>query len=293
MIVKIVGNGVWGNALFSVIRQNIPSVSMVSRNEEILPCDVVILAVPTQNQREVLQQLKGINNTLTIINTAKGIEKETHFLPHQIVKDTIRKKVEYYTLIGPGFAQEVKDEMPTLLNLGFVKNTNNVVRIRDLLQTDYFRIRLTKGVMVLELSAAFKNIYAIACGLVDGLGFGNNTRVKILVLAIEEMRRLCRKLGLRIEDDAIAGTVGDLLLTANSPLSRNFRFGKMIASARADDVLSTMKSTVEGYHSLESLDYFINEAEMQLPLATFVKEVVMMQQPKSIPDKFRDFVKSV
>lgn len=290
MKVKIIGNGAWGNALYSVVRLNCTEVSILKREEKVSDCDVIILSMPTQSIRESLKYISFSGKTRIIVNTAKGIEKSTHLLPHQIVNSAFGDEIDYYTLIGPSFAQEVIKKMPTLVNLGYVKKNTNNQKIKKLFQTDFFRVRLTIGVEVLELSAAFKNIYAIACGLAQGLGYGLNTRVKLIVLAIEEMTNLYKDLHLKFDSDMTAGTMGDLILTCNSIKSRNFAFGTLLAKHSVDKSLSKVNSTVEGFHSLASLEHFNKKARVRLPLATFVSSIIQINNPEIVKKSFEKFV---
>lgn len=293
MRVKIVGNGVWGNAIYSVISKNTKDVSFVPRGEAVTDFDALILCVPTQEIRNVVPLISLDGKKRIIINTAKGIEQKTHLLPNQIVLQLIKKSVEYYALFGPSFAKEVVDQMPTLVNLGYEKKTRNIEIIRKLFQTPNFRVRPTHGVAALELSGAFKNMYAIGCGLSRGLGYETNTQVKLLVLAIEEMKSLYKSLGYKLDDTSTAGTIGDLILTCISTESRNFRFGKYLAENDVSQSLEKVNSTVEGYHSLKSVAYFKKKSGEKLPLASFIADIVKTNDPKQIKKMFTKFVESI
>src|SRR5947209_1135218 len=100
MKVVIIGQGAWGKALYSVIKNNTDEISFAKKGEQISDADVIVLSVPTQSIRTCLKYLPYQKN-LVIINTAKGIERETHLLPSQIIRSTLKNKVDYYTLIGP------------------------------------------------------------------------------------------------------------------------------------------------------------------------------------------------
>lgn len=292
MNVKIVGDGAFGNAMYSVVSHNCADVTILKRGDRITDFDALIISVPTQAIREVLAGVQFTRDHI-VINTAKGIEKSTLLLPHQIVSETANIQPDYYSLIGPSFAEEVSAQMPTLVNIGFNRKGSNNQAVMDLFQTNYFRVKSTAGVEVLELSAAFKNIYAIGCGLVDGLGFGTNTRVKMLVLAIEELSSLITTLHMMAGDDITAGTTGDLILTCNSITSRNYRFGKLLATHSVADALVKVHSTVEGYHSLSSVDHFKRRSQSPLSLAAFISDVVQSDDQSVVRRRFMDFVRTV
>ncbi len=290
MIIKILGNGVWGNALYSVISQNTSSVSFLGKEEFSENQDILILAIPVQSIRSALKFVSFAQRKKIIINTGKGIERGTHKMPEQIVKEIMGDDVEYYSLIGPSFAQEVVDKMPTLVNIAYNEFSDTQKQLKHLFQTDYFHVRFTKGVASLELSSAFKNIYAIVCGLSAGLGYGMNTRVELIVFAIEEFRMLCEKMRLHLDTAATIGTTGDLILTCNSIESRNFMLGKYMAEFSVEESLEKVKSTVEGFHSLDSIDYFEKKSGISLPLASFVRSVVEINNPAIIGERFQKFI---
>lgn len=293
MNIKIVGNGAWGNAFYSVVSRNNSTAQIFGHQQvEINEDDILVLAVPTKSIRNVLEKTSFNTKNPTIINTSKGIENETNLLPHEIVSKVLGDEIDYYSLIGPSFAKEVQSKMPTIVNLGYKKGLLKEQLKKDI-QTDYFRIRLCLGVSALEISAAFKNIYAIACGLTEGLGYETNTRVKLMVLAIEELNRLFEGLKIKLNSEMVPGTIGDLILTCSNEKSRNFTFGKLLSNFSVNGALEKVNATVEGYNSLSSVDYFKAKSRINLPLATFVCEVVKMNNPEKSKEYFDRFVKSI
>ncbi len=293
MNIRIVGNGAWGNAFYSVISKNTSNVQIFGRERlEIDKEDILVLAVPTESIRNVLGNILFKTKNPIVLNTSKGIEKNSHLLPHEIVGSILGVEVDYYSLIGPSFAKEVQDMMPTIVNLGYTKGLLNE-EIKRLLQTDYFRVRLALGVEALEISAAFKNIYAIACGLTQGLGYETNTRVKLMVLAIEELNRLFEGLKIKLNSDMVPGTIGDLILTCSNEKSRNFTFGKLLANTSVNEALDKINATVEGYNSIPSVKYFRDKSGTGLPLASFTNKIVELNEPKRAKEHFDKFVKSI
>ncbi|MFI5265209.1 MAG: NAD(P)H-dependent glycerol-3-phosphate dehydrogenase, partial [Candidatus Levyibacteriota bacterium] len=280
-----------------LLKENSNEVLIWKDGEALEKNSTVIGAIPTQAIRVVLEPSRGVKN-ITYINCAKGIERKTHNLPYQIVTGILGSP-NYFTLIGPSFSEEVIQKMPTLVNLGY-RNEASAQKVRELFQTDYFRVKITRGIRSLELAAAFKNIYAIACGVTDGLGYGMNTRVKIMCLAMDEFNKLRTKLDFKIDDSAIPATIGDLILTCSSEESRNFTFGKLLAKNSVEKSLSMVQGTVEGYHTVESVPYFEKETGVKLPLARFVYQITHSagsgqahsDSSKDIRTLFSDFVKT-
>lgn len=290
MNITIVGNGAWGTAIAFLLQINGHTVTFCKKGETLNGSAATVLAIPTQAIRSVLQKAKNFRPTL-VVNAAKGIEQQTHLLPFQIVKEVLGP-VDYFSLIGPSFAKEVMERMPTLVNIGY-QNKRNAKRVKDLFQTDFFRIKLYEDVAALELSGAFKNVYAIVAGLSKGLGFGINTRTKLVLLGLEEVYGLCRAFRYPLSEDATPGIVGDMILTCNSLESRNFTFGKLIAKHKVQDALAKINATVEGYHTIASVSYFTKNTGVKLPLATLVKSVVNADNPKEAAKRFTNFVKAV
>jgi glycerol-3-phosphate dehydrogenase (NAD(P)+) len=286
--VCIIGNGAWGKALFHVISQNTKHVRIAKRGE-IVQEPIIILAVPTQSLRDLRSVLQPKVKKPVIINTAKGIERLTHKLPRDIMQEFI-PDCHYYALIGPSFAEEVTQNMPTVVNLGYEKASKRNEEMRDLFQTDYFRVKLTRGVEALELSGALKNIYAIGCGLADGIGYQTNTRIQLIMLAIEEMQQLFQKLHITIDRSSLPGTIGDLILTCNSSESRNFRFGQFLAKYNAEESLKKVGATVEGYASLNSIRFLEQKTGIELPLAELIRMIVFEGSGSSAKKMFKEFI---
>lgn len=289
MKISIVGHGAWGTALGKLLNYNGHEIHYWDKKGQINPLEVVVIALPTQEIRGVLQN-HGRNLTkAVIINSAKGIEKKTHQIPVQIIKEILGNKIEYFTLTGPSFAQEVMCEMPTLVNLG--GRNGKTQKSCDLFETDYFRVRPTKSIEALELAGALKNVYAIACGIAEGLKFKINTRAKLITIAYEEFQKLALKLKYEIDADARPGILGDLVLTCSSVESRNFRFGKNLVDYSVKESIQKVNSTIEGYNTAYSVLYFSGKSPM--PLAEFVLRVIEENNPEGVGEKFADFVKKI
>jgi glycerol-3-phosphate dehydrogenase (NAD(P)+) len=292
-MVTILGKGAWGQALASLLEENKKEYVFWDKVSPIDPESLVVLAVPAQAIREVLTKNKENLKKVTIINTAKGIEKETNKLPFEIAREVLGDEINYSAMFGPSFASEVKDKMPTFVNLCCLEDGNTTIcpMVRGYFQTDYFRVRQTSSVQAIELAGALKNIYAIACGITLGVGFGENTRAQLVVLAYEETIKLCEALGYEVAKDAIEGIMGDLVLTCGSMESRNFRFGKLIAKVATDEALKEIGSTVEGYNNCLSVPYLKEKSGLNLRLADFVYRTIMSNDPENIESQFRELIR--
>jgi len=281
MKIVILGNGSWGPALASVLKENNNEVSIWDEKNKIEKAQVYVNCLPVQFLRDLLKIAQIENNeNILFINGSKGIEKDTYKLPNEIVREVIGDKIDYFCLIGPSFASEVVAKMPTMVNIGYEKELNKEM-IKNVFETDYFKVKLTRGIKDLELSGALKNVYAIGCGLTDGLGYKWNTRAWLISMAIDEMNKI-----IKIDESITIGVVGDLILTCNSEESRNFQFGKMLASEKIEEILKNISGTVEGAQTIESVKKY------KMPLLDFIAEVIKDDDPTQVENKFKAFLKS-
>lgn len=290
-MITILGRGAWGSALASVLKTNGTEYKVWDRKSEIDPASIVVLAIPTQAIREVLTNNKENLKHSIIINTSKGIEKGTHKLPYQIAKEVLGENIKYLSLFGPSFAVEVEEKLPTLVNLASLDGDLKLAKkVKEIFETDYFRIRIAGSAQAVELSGALKNIYAIICGISEGLGFFINTRSQLIGHAYKETINLCKGFGYKVDSEAIECIMGDLVLTCSSIESRNFRFGKYLVKLSVDDALQQVASTVEGRNNILSVPYLSVEGKVDLPFAKFVYETVLNDSPKTVEARFKEVI---
>jgi glycerol-3-phosphate dehydrogenase (NAD(P)+) len=293
-MITIVGEGVWGTALSTLFKKNNQEFIFWDKKSKIDGSTTVLLTVPTQAIREVLEANKETLKEAVIINSSKGIEKETHKLPFQITKEVLGEKIKYFSLIGASFASGINQEMPTMVSLGSSCEDDTLGKdLRVLFQTAYFRVKPSVSIEALELSGAFKNIYAIACGIVEGLGFSTNTKANLISMAYTEFNKLCQKLNYQIDEDALESIFGDLILTCSSTESRNFRFGKLLNEYKVLEALKQVNSTVEGYESASVIPEFSKGKGIVLPLANYVYETITLDKPDEVPSRFAAFIKTL
>ena len=280
MQIRVVGNGEWGTAIYNLLKENSQNVSFITKQCLKSKIDtneigILVLAVPTQAMRKALDNIGHIEDMI-VVNCSKGIERETHKFPFQIVSEKGGKKEKYFSLNGPSFAGELNDKMPTVVNLGHNSDEKNINLVKNVFSSKYLEVKVVHGIAALELAGAFKNIYAIACGMATGLGFGMNTRVRIILAALKEIHELMKNLRFRVEDETIPGILGDLILSCNSLESRNYAFGKSIVKHSVGEALQR-GATVEGYYTSDSVEYFEKKGKMRLPLADMVARCVNIE----------------
>jgi len=293
MTIKIIRAGAWGKSIAQPLRDNGHTVVFLKRGMITLTNhDTVVLALPTNAIRDALSTSSSVRN-LRIINCTKGIELTTQKLPHEIVRELLHPTTQYFALLGPSFASELREKMPTLINLGFAGKSNKAQIVKKLFETTYLRIHTVQHIPSLELAGVMKNVYSIACGISDGLGFSMNTRTKLISTAIEEFYTFCNKLNYEIDERAIGGIIGDFMLTGNSDTSRNFQFGKLLVNFSVEKSLEKVAATVEGYAALKSLTALIKQAKVALPLAHLVMDIMTMKNKKQIKSAFLTYTQKV
>ncbi len=291
MNIAIVGQGKFGQAIGSLLVYNDVPFQYVEKDRPLkVHADLIFLMLPTQFIRTFFKENKQfINDETIVVNGAKGIEEKTHLLPRQIVK-SIGDFPHYYSLIGPSFAHGVKARQPTIVSLGYNEPTH-VDIIKKLLQTPYFRVRITDGYYALELASAMKNLYAIICGYAHGLGYGMNTQALLISLAMEEFTLLSDALGFNRYDVISPGVVGDLVMTCSSQQSRNYKFGLYLAKYDEQRALQEVNDTVEGYFTSHSVRVLARDNNVELPLAVLTHKIIKNQSEAS--SNFHKFIANI
>ena len=276
--IAVLGAGAWGTALSRLVAD--------------ATCEqkVYVLAVPTNALRDVLETLKDkIGDKTLIINASKGIEYGTHKLPCEIIEEVLGKNIHYFSLIGPGFANGVINKNPTIVNLGYV-NLKYVESAKALFQSPYFDVMPTECLHAIEMMGAFKNIYAIGCGVAEGLGYGANTRTKLIVFAYQELKRLLSAMDYNYSESAEIAFLGDLVLTCNSTESRNFMLGKLLVHNSTKNCLEQIGETTEGLFSISSVRSFEQQAHIKLPLAKLIHDIIDSNDYNQTKRLFNHFI---
>ena len=259
MNATVLGDGAWGTTLALLLHANGHSVTLWGpfpdyvadmmnkrENPRFLPgvplpesltlepdisraaaaADLVVLASPSQYMRGVCEQLKdgGYPADGIYVNVAKGIEVETLAPPGRIVRETLGD-LRYAALCGPSHAEEVSQHVPTAI-VAASADAATAEAVQDAFMNASFRVYTSLDPVGVELGAALKNVFALAAGICDGIGFGDNSKAALITRGIVEMARLGKALGGKRETFAGLSGVGDLIVTCSSKHSRNRRFGE-------------------------------------------------------------------
>ena len=237
--------------------------------------ELVISATPSFAVRETGKKIAPYLTPETVlVSVSKGIERDTNLRMSQILTEATGNICKVAALSGPSHAEEVSIRMPT----GCVSACPDlkVARlVQDAFMNDYFRVYTSEDIVGVELSAAMKNVVALACGVCDGMGYQDNTKALLMTRAMAELTRLGEKLGgTRQTFGGLAG-MGDLIVTCTSMHSRNRRAGILIGQGKsAQEAMAEIGAVVEGYYAAESIHQLAEREQVEMPICRSIYEVL-------------------
>ncbi|MCL2052323.1 MAG: NAD(P)-dependent glycerol-3-phosphate dehydrogenase [Lachnospiraceae bacterium] len=225
---------------------------VTSLTEAVNGNDFLVLAVASPYVRETARKLKNlVPDGQIIVNVAKGIEEATLLTMSQIIEAEI-PKAKVSVLSGPSHAEEVGRGIPTTIVIG--ANCNETMEyLQNIFMSEVFRVYKNDDVMGIELGAALKNVVALAAGIADGLGYGDNSKAALITRGIAEIARLGVALGCKAETFYGLSGIGDLIVTCASAHSRNRRAGILIGQGKSmTEAMEEVKMVVEGVYSAKA-----------------------------------------
>ena len=305
--VGVIGAGSWGIALAKLLHNNGHKITVWSALEDeiqmlntyyehkdklpgvILPddmifstdleqtiamSDVLVLAVPSPFTRKTSAQMAPfVREGQIIVNVAKGIEEGSLMTLSQIIEEEI-PKADVAVLSGPSHAEEVGREIPTTIVLG-AKSKKTAEYLQNLFMNNVFRVYISPDVLGIELGAALKNVVALAAGVADGLGYGDNTKAALITRGITEIARLGTAMGGRFETFCGLTGIGDLIVTCASMHSRNRRAGILIGQGKSmQEAMDEVKMVVEGVYSAKAARSLSEKYGVQMPIIEQVNQVL-------------------
>jgi len=253
-----------------------PALQVTADLEEaLLSAEVVVAAVPTHGTRSILKRAAPhIGSGVVVVSAAKGLEQRSLFRVSEIVTQELGAGVQVAVLSGPSFAAEVARELPTALSVAS-HHADAVRRVQDDFRSSYLRLYGTDDVAGVEIGGALKNVIAIAAGMVEGLGLGNNAQAGLITRGLAEISRLACAVGAKNETLAGLAGLGDLVLTCTGALSRNRHVGMELARGRAlRDVLAGMKMVAEGVRTTEAALALAARVGVELPITAQIEELL-------------------
>jgi glycerol-3-phosphate dehydrogenase (NAD(P)+) len=319
--IAVIGDGGWGTALGLIALENGHNVTLwgpfesyietmrasrrnetyldgvtlpdalaltADRREALCDADAVILAVPTKYFHDVVGSLAGlVPPGAPVVSVAKGLDRDTHERMSAVAARLLDHG-PVAALSGPSHAEEVARGIPTAVTVACTDPTASQA-LQDLLANSHFRIYTSDDVVGVELGGALKNVIAIAVGVSDGLGFGDNTRAALITRGLVEMTRLGVSLGASPATFSGLSGMGDLIVTCTSTLSRNRAVGERIGRGESiDEILGGMKQAAEGVWNCASAYALAGEQGMDVPVTQQVQAII--HEGKAPLDAVRDLL---
>ncbi len=295
MKISIIGAGKWGQALYYAFdkKNDVVISSRTHRSianfvslQEALECEHIIMAIPAQSSRAWMQE-HFVDRGQKLLIAAKGIETETGAFLNEIYGSFVSPDRLAF-ISGPSFAAEVNQSLPTAL----IVSSTNIKLAEEFTSAlpDFIKGYVSKDVIGAEVAGAYKNVIAIAGGVCEGLGLGNNARAALISRGLVEMSRFGETLGAKRDTFLSLGGAGDLFLTASSSMSRNFRVGVALAKGEnIETILNDLGEVAEGVPTSKALFIIAKEQDIYLPIAREV--YAMIYEDKSPKKSVEDLLK--
>lgn len=257
------------------------SVVFEPQDDRILQdAEVVVSAVPCQYMRAVWVRLRShFRDPLPIVSVTKGVENVTLMRPTQILADVLGPGVRCAVLSGPTIADELARRLPASACVA-CRDLDLAQAVQYTFNTDWFRVYTNSDVVGVEMASACKNVIAIAAGIIDGVGAGDNAKAALLSRGLAEIGRLGIACGARPETFAGLAGLGDLVTTCISPKGRNRSFGEQIGQGRTvSQALAATESVVEGVATCESVVALAQRKGVEMPITEAVHQVLSEHKP--------------
>ncbi len=299
--ISIIGGGSWGIALAVLLRKNGHKITVWSALEaeiqmleeehehRMLPGvklpedtvftmderkDLLVMAVASSYTRKTAGRFAPyVADAQKIVNVAKGIETGTLMTLSEIIAQEI-PQADVAVMSGPSHAEEVGRGLPTTIVVG-AASKSTAEFIQNLFMNEVFRVYVSPDILGMELGGALKNVVALAAGIADGLGYGDNTKAALITRGITEIARLGTAMGGKFETFCGLTGIGDLIVTCASMHSRNRRAGILIGQGKTyEEAMSQVQMVVEGVHSAKAAMELARKYQVQLPIIEQVNEVL-------------------
>ena len=235
---------------------------------------MLVLAIPTKYLRKGLDDIRqALPADVPLVSVIKGIENDTFLRPSQIIAEVLGND-RVVVLGGPSHAEEIARRLPATLVAASAK-TDLAERVQRVFTTDRFRVYTNSDVVGVELAGALKNVVAIAAGICDGLGYGDNAKSALLTRGLVEMTRFGTELGADAETFAGLAGMGDLITTCTSRHSRNRFVGEQLGRGQTlQQILDTMNAVVEGITTTRSVRGIAADRGIDMPITQQVGRVL-------------------
>lgn len=305
--VSVLGAGSWGTALSLVLSDNGHDVTIWSIDEKEIAMlrenhehkdklpgvklpenmiftsdlkeachnkDLLVLAVPSVYTRSTAQIMSPhVEKDQVIVNVSKGIEENSLMTLSEIIESEI-PSAKVAVMSGPSHAEEVGRKIPTTCVVG-AKKKETAEYVQNIFMNNIFRVYISPDVLGIELGGALKNVVALAAGMADGLGYGDNTKAALITRGITEISRLGVAMGGKAETFAGLTGIGDLVVTCASMHSRNRRAGILIGQGKSmQEAMDEVHMVVEGVYSAKAALSLAKKHNVEVPIIEKVNEVL-------------------
>ncbi len=319
--VSVIGAGSWGTALAIVLNDNghdvtiwsimdeeiqdlkknrehkakLPGVhidekiNLTSNLEEAMADkDMLVLAVPSVFTRSTCKMMGAhLKKGQLIVTVAKGIEEDTNLTLAEIIKEELAE-AEVAVLCGPSHAEEVGRRIPTTVVAGSKKKAV-AEEVQNYFMNENFRVYTSPDVLGMEVGSSLKNVIALAAGMADGLGYGDNTKAALITRGIAEIGRLAVAMGAKVETLQGLTGIGDLIVTCASVHSRNRKAGYLIGRGKTmKEAMDEVQMVVEGVYSAKSALQLAKKFNVTMPIVEQVNKVLFEDFPAK--DAVRDLM---
>jgi glycerol-3-phosphate dehydrogenase (NAD(P)+) len=305
--IAVIGDGGWGTALSLVLQRNghdvtvwgafaehvaevkakaenkkyLPGVSLPSelrwtadREQAVCDADMIVIAVPSKFYRSVVESFKPyVPASAWVVSVTKGLDKETN-QRMSVTAQSLWPSPHVAALSGPSHAEEVARGAPTAVVVACA-DMDTAAHIQALFNNALFRVYTSDDVIGVELGGALKNVIAIAAGVCDGIGYGDNSKAALMTRGLTELKRLGEALGANPATFSGLSGIGDLIVTCTSRLSRNRGVGERLGKGETlQDILNSMEQVAEGVWNCANALALAGEVNVELPITEEVNAVV-------------------
>lgn len=309
--ISVIGAGSWGTALsvllsknghhvtvWSILKDEVEMLSAEREHKSKLPGvkipqdilfttdlaeavtdkELIVLAVPSPFTRSTAHNMSPfIREGQLIVTVAKGIEEDTLMIQTEIVEDEI-PQAEAAVLSGPSHAEEVGRFLPTTVVAG-AKSKESAEKVQNIFMNEVFRVYTSPDLLGIELGGSLKNVIALAAGMSDGLGFGDNTKAALITRGIAEMGRLAAAMGAKMETLNGLSGIGDLIVTCASKHSRNRKAGMLMGQGYSmQEAMDEVQMVVEGVYSAKAAVALAEKYQVDMPIIEQVNQVLFHGQ---------------
>lgn len=241
--------------------------------------DIIVCSVASPFVRSTAKEARPfIKDNQIIVNVGKGIEDDTLLTLCDVIKDEI-PAADVAVLSGPSHAEEVSKGVPTTVVVG-AKSEKTALFIQDVFMSDCFRVYTSPDMVGIELGGSLKNVIALAAGILDGMGLGDNTKAALMTRGIAEISRLGVELGGKMETFCGLSGIGDLIVTCTSTHSRNHNCGYLLGKGKTlAEAKEEIKQVIEGVNCAKAAMALANKYHVTMPIVEQINAILFQDKP--------------